>query len=557
MISLSESITMPSSTEKTNLATTIRKLHQQMQDQSDAESRILMDGLAVHPLEEQKTVIRDVLAKKCKTNCNLNDANPHGDGDQSLIRCSTGRQAAREIWAIGGDIEAHLHELMREMENIDSDEDYSNLDNFFPLFCSLGDFERVRKILHQTNVQELKNLVEKRFSSMRLSPLVLTVAASKILSIRLANKASDHVKVIQLLLKYGANPYAKDVVGKTVCHYGAGCMAIDITLDAVAICIEAAKSAHLVEKQVEIINAENAKWNGIRGIAGGFLAENNKRIVRIANNKGDGFKEIAVAPSKLRLSTDGDGRIIKPFPPLIDVQDRMGSVCMHEIIMSEREDVAQVLFTKFNASIDIEDADGLSPRSMFMGPFKQAANKVCPLMMQLVTERAREEKKKEQGKCDYCQTLESTLGKFQKCSRCKSVLYCSKACQKSAWNEWHKDDCTIVLDNLKDDMPSMMVSLKKGKNYAGGGFSKPDGVAVGETFYLKIQAAGILAPMMVYDKSRQCSFRIFPGEKGFDRIYKKVQEEKTTLGRKSYFKAFFDEKGKCNIFPNSATLKQW
>lgn len=30
----------------------------------------------------------------------------------------------------------------------------------------------------------------------------------------------EHAKVVKLLLQYGVNPYAKDVVEKTVCHYG-------------------------------------------------------------------------------------------------------------------------------------------------------------------------------------------------------------------------------------------------------------------------------------------------------------------------------------------------
>ncbi len=527
-----------------------------MQDKSFMECLMMMDGMSNLPLVDQKALIRDVLTRQCNTDCQMNDANPLGDGDQSLIRSDNGRQAAREIWAIGGDIEGHLYEMSRDKQNNDNNNNDSNsLSTYFPLFCVMGDSAKVSNILQQTDKKDLKNILEKRFTSMRLSPLLLTIATGK--NLLYAREHSDHVKVVKLLLQYGAQPYAKDVVGKTVCHYGAGCMATDDTLEAVAMCIEAAKSAHMVGKQVDIINAENSEWNGTRGIVGGFLADNNKRILRIANTEGDGCKYIAVATSKLRLIVDAAGHAAKPLPPLIDVQDRMGSVCMHEIIMSQRDDVARLLFTKFNASIDVQDADGISPRSMVMKSCGLAVNSVCPLIMQLVTERAREEKKKEQGKCDYCQALEPTSGAFQKCSRCKSVLYCSKNCQKAAWKEWHKDDCTIILEKPVDDMHSVLVSLKKGKTYSGGGYCKPDDVAVGETFYLKIQAAGMTAPMMVYDKSRQCSFTIYPEEKGFDRIFKKVQEEKATSGRKSYFKAFFDGNGNCNIFPNSATLKQW
>lgn len=40
-------------------------------------------------------------------------------------------------------------------------------------------------------------------------------------------------------------------------------------------------------------------------------------------------------------------------------------------------------------------------------------------------------------------------------------------------------------------------------------------------------------------KPSKCSFCISPEGKGFDRIKKKVQEEKATLGQKGYFTAVF------------------
>ena len=51
--------------------------------------------------------------------------------------------------------------------------------------------------------------------------------------------------------------------------------------ESVDMCIEASKSAHLIGKEVEIVNAKNTSWNGIRGIAGGYLVDSKKRIVKI------------------------------------------------------------------------------------------------------------------------------------------------------------------------------------------------------------------------------------------------------------------------------------
>merc|ERR1712098_443921 len=48
--------------------------------------------------------------------------------------------------------------------------------------------------------------------------------------------------------------------------------------------------------------------------------------------------------------------------------------------------------------------------------------------------------------CANCRTSEKSEKQFQKCSRCRSVFYCSKACQKSDWPN-HKQICKIRKQN--------------------------------------------------------------------------------------------------------------
>lgn len=43
--------------------------------------------------------------------------------------------------------------------------------------------------------------------------------------------------------------------------------------------------------------------------------------------------------------------------------------------------------------------------------------------------------------CNTCKTFEDNGRKFQKCSRCQTVCYCNKICQKADWRE-HKKSCT-------------------------------------------------------------------------------------------------------------------
>mmetsp|Transcript_6693 Transcript_6693/g.9713 ORF Transcript_6693/g.9713 Transcript_6693/m.9713 type:complete len:543 (+) Transcript_6693:55-1683(+) len=542
---------MPRSS-KVNITDAARKMMKAHNDKLNQETLEMMDDMGSLPLVMQKARIREILTRQCATNCNRNDADPLGDGDQSMIRTVNGRQAARELWATGGDIEGTVVEL-----NFNNSKFYQ-----FYRFCVMGDSPNVCKALKEASADqdELTRMLETRLTSMRLSPLVFTIAAGKNLMPLPNAPPREHAKVVKLLLQYGANPYAKDVVGKTVCHYGAGMMATDWTLELVDMCIEASKSAHLFGKEVEIINAENASWNGKRGIAGGYLVDSKKRIVQIQNADGEGHAELAVSTTKLQLANEADQLSVRPLPPLVDVQDRMGSVCMHEVLMSQREDVAKLLLTKYDASIDIEDADGSSPRSMALNSMGMMASSVSPIIAKIAIAKGREEKKQEKVTCDKCKAPEPTPGAFQECARCKSVRYCSKACQTIAWKEWHKHDCTIVLDPPPPNTAlksNLLSNNKKGKIYKTGGYCQPNNVAVGEKFDIKIQANDSALPMMVYDQTRQCFFNIFPSQHGFDRIFKKVKEERSTLGTKSYFKAFFDKSGNCNIFPNSATLKQW
>ncbi len=172
------------------------------------------------------------------TDCAKNDLDPLGDGDQSMIKTSGGRDKAREIFSEGGDISEHLMGCA-----------FSE----FVMNCMLGSVQGTEKAIEEaikkgggdlvptSRNEELRKLLESRETSLRLSPLLMIVSAGKNL---VDVDEDDQIQIAKLLLQYGANPRAQDVLGKTVCHYGAGGMATSMTLKVADICILAAKTSH-------------------------------------------------------------------------------------------------------------------------------------------------------------------------------------------------------------------------------------------------------------------------------------------------------------------------
>ena len=92
---------------------------------------------------------------------------------------------------------------------------------------------------------------------------------------------------------------------------------------------------------------------------------------------------------------------------------------------------------------------------------------------------------------------------------------------------------------------------------AGDGYRKPSNVKVGEKFYIKVQGGGPMMPLMIYDKTRECSFDVPPGSPGFEELRKAVNAEPTWSGRKTFVMASFDAKGQCSVYPTMTSMKMW
>mmetsp|Transcript_13369 Transcript_13369/g.20635 ORF Transcript_13369/g.20635 Transcript_13369/m.20635 type:complete len:560 (+) Transcript_13369:125-1804(+) len=532
--------------------------------QNLASSRI--DELAMLPLAEKKELIRQLLIE-IGTDVSQNDGDPTGDGDQTTIPTVEKRDVARHLFAAGGDIREHFVGAEVSM---------------FAMACATGSLTTVQSELlsvKSTAVQpfskseELRKLFETRETSMRLSPLLLIVSVGKALVTPGARPQFQCVA--KLLLKNGASPVAKDVVGKTIAHYGAGGMATKTTLEVTDMCIRAAKSHHLFGKDVKLQGLKTEEMNGKLGVVGGFDADSNRRAVYLPEDN----KEVWIKVENIFLQ-DQDSKC-QPYPLLTDIQDRLGSVSLQEIIIPSEapgtivDQTAEFLLKKHNTSIYTEDCDGCSPIQMVSGMGQLAGQRaVSKLVMEAATKKGRETRKarKQEGlTCANCNDCfdESKGEKLLVCSRCKVVRYCGRDCQVQHWKE-HKKECVKLSSqsdgvtlgppsefSLGDGMSSLVHSLRGGGSNLSqeSEYKKPRGKKYNEKFVIKCQGNEASCPLLIYDQTRTCQFYLRPEQKGFKEILQAIRNEPAWQGRKTFMKASFDKSGVCTVYPEKAGVK--
>jgi hypothetical protein len=494
----------------------------------------ILDTFTTHSLQNQKSIIRDTLSSiEVGTDCDKNDADPLGDGDQTPISLRTGADRAREIYSIGGDIHQHF---------------VDNAITKFGMTCARGDVEAIRELISDIaktmvtendeeeeqrpwyccddekdiNKTKMAKLLETRETSMRLSPLLMIASAGKNINVG-QSPFLNHKEVAKLLLKSGANPRAKDVLGKTVAHYGSGAFATQMTLNVVDMCVRAAYSSHMFGKNVELHKLNTKKMNGLIGVAGGYDPHSDRRAVYLIEEK----KEVWVKPDNVRLvnsSISEDIEDCKPGKMLLDVQDRMLSVSLHEVLINDREDVAEFLIKKHGTSIHTEDMDGLSPMSMVTKGAQMSSRKVSKIISDVARregKKTREEKKQVADHiCAGCG--KEDIGETGKqCTGCKMRVYCRRECQVSHWQNGHRDECKklkLLSSGVKVPPPPpsgqsvSTISFTSGRSQNEDSYSKPTGVRTDEKFVVKVQGGTDVMPIMVYDESRTCLFDIKPGK---------------------------------------------
>mmetsp|Transcript_95754 Transcript_95754/g.194685 ORF Transcript_95754/g.194685 Transcript_95754/m.194685 type:complete len:577 (+) Transcript_95754:64-1794(+) len=517
-----------------------------------------LGNLGLLTLEDQRSTVREMLMDN-GTDLSINDSDPTGDGDQSLIESEDKRNFVRRVFAIGGDVEGHY--IQRGFSN-------------FALGCLVGDIsstsleikELKKKMRDATEFQpcwkEMNELLERRETSMRLSPLLLLVSVGK----NVGDDRESQIAVAKVLLLNGARPDAKDVLGKTVCHYGAGAFSTPMTLDIVDMCIRATKSVHFYGKEVELHGLSNEAMNGIQGMVGGFDPDNDRRVFHFLR---DGErKEVVVKPANFRL-LQGSGEnppqnetsAVGKEKMLTDVQDRFGSVPLHEVVIQNRVDVAEFLLVKHSASIHTVDADGESPLRMATQSGGLLAKGVSKMIFDATRKEARMNSRKRI--CASCKKSLVDNKDSKRCSRCMSVYYCGKECQTEHWVKGHKTECKYLrtlINGVKLSKPyegqanAFTYHMMSMSSHNAGSYRNPDGVTHGEKFVVKVQGGGDTMPIMVYDESRTCQFDVQPGMPGFREILTEMRKEMAWQGRKTFMKARFEGED-CFIYPSTAEVK--
>jgi hypothetical protein len=513
------------------------------------ETSAMMDEMDNLSLEEQKKTLRTSLAMM-GTDLQVNDADQFGNGDQSIISDVQARDVARGFFAIGGDIDGHARE---------------NAISAFGTHCILGDSKFVHNAISEcqkkidqpySRNEVLKSLLDRRETSSRLSPLLFIVSAGK----NVMTIDTNHREVAKLLLKAGANPDAKDALGKTVCHYGAGAYASQMTLDVVDMCIEASKSSDFYGRDVELHGLKKVDMNGCLGVVGGYDPDTQRRAVYLT----DAEREVWVKPVNIRLVQSREDTDQNEKPILCDVQDRLGSISLLEVIMQDRVDVAKFLLEKHQTSIYIEDLDGMSASKMSCGPSMRISEVAKMVMNSSVSHGKKNRDAKKQATKLSCAGCDKALDKSEgmTCVGCKTAIFCSSDCQVSNWKK-HKPECTRlknVVEGIKLRQPSdqfahsAAMSFSTGRSHKKGFYRNPKGVSLGEKFVVKVQGGGMM-PIMVYDETRTCNFCIAPGEPGFKEVLHEISQESAWNGRKTFMKASFDESGDCTVYPSTAGVK--
>ncbi|CAK5263662.1 unnamed protein product [Mycena citricolor] len=91
------------------------------------------------------------------------------------------------------------------------------------------------------------------------------------------------------------------------------------------------------------------------------------------------------------------------------------------------------ILMEFNASLDIPEADGITPRRHFLG----CGPRVTAAVTKWIRKRNSEEAPREKKSCDSCGKESASL---KNCAKCRVARYCSVDCQRSAWPT-HKRTC--------------------------------------------------------------------------------------------------------------------
>ncbi|KAI0648662.1 ankyrin repeat-containing domain protein [Trametes meyenii] len=238
-------------------------------------------------------------------------------------------------------------------------------------------------------------------------------------------------------------------------------------------------------------------------------------------------------------------------------QDRFGSVALIGAFQNDSIDAIEVLM-EYGARLDIQDADGetVEAQAYRCGP------RVTAVVKKWKRKRAGMENPTDVKACVVCGARDVML---KWCSRCHTIWYCSKECQRHDW-QTHKLECipynastTVTLKPVYGgfsslptaDITRLLLGHPVGKQNARNTSAKrKPHIRPGETknMVIKVQvpfdlARGLAsatssAPLTVYDRKRtfECQIRKEDNPEGYLRLAQAVHAH-GVMGAKAYFSA--------------------
>jgi hypothetical protein len=144
-------------------------------------------------------------------------------------------------------------------------------------------------------------------------------------------------------------------------------------------------------------------------------------------------KEDIVGITSLHIATLGHAarldiaRLLLESGANVNHQDRYGSVPILSSMQTNNIPAVELLL-EFGTDLDVAEADDVTPESMSLlcGP------QVTSVVQKWKRKRAGQEALREGKTCGNCGTSQSSGGtKLLQCSKCHTMLYCSKSCQST------------------------------------------------------------------------------------------------------------------------------